>query len=110
MLWVGRSQSMRISVLPDARVRSIRTSTTGGRVPSDITVGLDIGTTSVKALAVAGDGEIVARARVPHEAFSPSADVFEHDARKAWVAGPRRALDELELKDFAAISFASLMP
>jgi xylulokinase len=79
-------------------------------VPSDITVGLDIGTTSIKALAVDGDGEIVARARIPHEAFSPSPEVFEHDARKAWVDGPRRALDELGIDDFAAITIASLMP
>jgi xylulokinase len=79
-------------------------------VPSDITVGIDIGTTSVKALAVDGSGEIVGRSRVPHEALSPSPDVFEHDARAAWVDGPRRALDELGVEDFAGITVASLMP
>jgi len=79
-------------------------------VPSDITVGIDIGTTSVKALAVDGGGEVVARARIPHDAYSPTPDVFEHDARKAWVDGPRRALDELGVSDFAAVAIASLMP
>jgi xylulokinase len=79
-------------------------------VTSDITVGLDIGTTSVKALAVDGDGDVVARARIPHEAHAPTAEVFEHDARKAWVDGPRAALEELGLDDFAAIAIASMMP
>ena len=31
-----------------------------------VTVGIDIGTTSVKGLAVAGDGSVVARAHVLH--------------------------------------------
>ncbi len=57
-----------------------------------VTVGIDIGTTSVKALAVTEDGEVVARSRVPHRIIHASADHMEHDARAAWRRGPRRAL------------------
>ncbi|MGN6475073.1 MAG: xylulokinase [Mycobacteriales bacterium] len=77
---------------------------------SEITVGIDIGTTSVKALAVDGDGTIVARARVPHDIHAPSVDVFEHDARQAWVDGPRQALDELGVTDFDGIEIVSMVP
>jgi xylulokinase len=79
-------------------------------VTSGITVGIDIGTTSVKALAVDGDGTIVARARVPHEIHAPSVDVFEHDAKQAWVDGPRRALDELGIAAFDGIQVATMVP
>ena len=79
-------------------------------MPSEITVGLDIGTTSVKALAVDGDGRIVARSRVAHEAFSPTPDVFEHDARKAWVDGLARHSSSWALTTSRASRIASLMP
>ncbi|HVS67495.1 MAG TPA: FGGY family carbohydrate kinase, partial [Mycobacteriales bacterium] len=77
---------------------------------SGITVGIDIGTTSVKALAVDGDATIVARARVPHDIHAPDVDVFEHDARQAWVDGPRKALDELGVSEFDGISVATMVP
>jgi xylulokinase len=79
-------------------------------VSSGITVGIDIGTTSVKALAVDGDGTIVARARVPHDIHAPDVDVFEHDAKQAWVDGPRKALDELAVTDFDGIAVATMVP
>jgi xylulokinase len=60
--------------------------------PLPVTVGIDIGTTSVKALAVTGDGMVVARSRVPHRIIHASGDHMEHDARAAWRLGPRRAL------------------
>ena len=55
-----------------------------------VTVGLDIGTSSVKALAADDDGNVVARARVPHEVRVPAPEQFEHDAAVAWRDGPRR--------------------
>ncbi len=75
-----------------------------------ITVGIDIGTTSVKALAVDGDGRILARARVPHDVHVPSVEVFEHDARQAWVDGPRQALRDLAVGDVDAVAIVSLVP
>ena len=62
---------------------------------SEVTVGIDIGTSSVKAVAADADGNIVARSRVPHQFFVPSPLQFEHDAAVAWHAGPQQALVEL---------------
>lgn len=80
-----------------------------------ITVGIDIGTTSVKALAVAGGGEVLARSRVPHRIIHASADHMEHDARAAWRRGPRRALAALHEAvegpvDLAGICVAGMVP
>ena len=59
---------------------------------AEVTVGIDIGTTSVKAVAADGDGTVVARARVPHRLGVPAADRLEHDVDQAWRGGVRRAL------------------
>jgi xylulokinase len=96
---------MRISGKPDVRVRE-----EAAELASGITVGIDIGTTSVKALAVDGDGAIVARARVAHDIHAPNVDVFEHDAKQAWVEGPRRALEALAVSDFDGIAVATMVP
>ncbi len=55
------------------------------------TIGVDVGTTAVKAVAVNAKGEVMARARVPHVVGVPSADYLEHDVAKAWRNGPRKA-------------------
>jgi xylulokinase len=82
-----------------------------------ITVGVDIGTTSVKALAVDGDGQVVARSRVAHQVVAPEPDVLRHDARKAWQAGPRKAYKDLQsqlaaagLGDIAGVTVAAMVP
>ena len=59
---------------------------------TEVTLGIDIGTTSVKAVAAAADGSVVARARVPHKLLIPSPDRMEHDANRAWRLGPVRAV------------------
>lgn len=59
--------------------------------PDPVTVGIDIGTTSVKALAVSEQGQVLARARVPHRIIHTSADHMEHSAQAAWRRGPIRA-------------------
>jgi len=73
-------------------------------------VGLDIGTTSVKAIAADDDGNVVARARVPHELRIPTPSRMEHDAAQAWRAGPIAALRELGDLDIAAVSVAAMVP
>ncbi len=78
---------------------------------SELTVGIDIGTSSVKAVAADADGNVVARARIPHEFRVPSPLRFEHDAKTAWYDGPRRALDALRRRsNRAGISVAAMVP
>src|SRR5919106_718270 len=62
---------------------------------SDVTVGIDIGTTSVKAVAAAGDGTVLARARVPHEVRVPEPGSFEHDVDRVWRDGVLAALGQV---------------
>ncbi len=76
----------------------------------EITVGIDIGTTSVKAVAADADGKIVARARVPHELRIPRPDLFEHDAEEAWARGPAAALAQLGGVDPVGVSVAAMIP
>jgi xylulokinase len=57
-----------------------------------VTVGIDIGTTAVKAVAVDEAGTVLARSRVPHKLISPAPDLLEHDAGRAWRRGPLEAL------------------
>jgi xylulokinase len=82
-------------------------SATGG---SDLTVGVDVGTSSVKAVAADGDGNIVARARVPHPWSVPAALQFQHDAKVAWYDGPRAALAALGDIQPRALAVASMVP
>ena len=79
-------------------------------VSQEVTVGLDIGTTSVKAIAADGDGNVVARARVPHRLRIPAPGRMEHDANQAWRRGPRRALAALEQPDVRAVCVAAMVP
>ena len=62
---------------------------------TEVTVGIDIGTTSVKAMAVDEDGVVVARTRVPHGLQAAHAGELAHDAAEAWWDGVRTALDQL---------------
>src|SRR5215467_108072 len=75
-----------------------------------VTVGIDIGTSSVKAVAADADGNVVARARIPHEFHVPSPLRFEHDAAVAWHQGPQRALEALGDVDLAGVSVAAMVP
>jgi xylulokinase len=78
---------------------------------SEVTVGVDIGTTSVKAIAADGDGNVVARARVRHAVHSPAADQLEHDANRAWRRGVRRATRQvMEDLDVKAVNVAAMVP
>jgi xylulokinase len=83
---------------------------------SPVTVGVDIGTTSVKALAVDEKGQVVARSRVPHSIVAPEPDVLRHDAKKAWRNGPRKAFEEVtaqleaEGNALAGVAVASMVP
>ena len=78
---------------------------------SEVTVGIDIGTTSVKALAVDADGTVLRRARVPHELVVGAADQLEHRPDQAWRAGVREALAAVaDGVDVAAVEVAAMVP
>lgn len=77
---------------------------------SEVTVGIDIGTGSVKAVAADADGTVVAWARVPHELQIPAPNRMQHDADEAWRRGPRRALEQLGDVDARAVSVAAMVP
>src|SRR5437588_55245 len=76
-----------------------------------VTVGVDIGTSSVKAIAADADGEVVASVRVPHPVRVPSPGRFEHDAELAWRRGPREALAAVSTDlDVQGVSVAAMVP
>ena len=77
---------------------------------SEVTVGIDIGTSSVKAVAADADGNVVARARIPHDFHVPSPLRFEHDAAEAWHRGPERALEALGDVQPRGVSVAAMVP
>jgi xylulokinase len=76
----------------------------------EVTVGIDIGTSSVKAVAADGYGAVVASARVAHGFAVPSPGRFEHDAALAWRAGPRAALAALGDLRVRGVSVAAMVP
>ena len=77
----------------------------------EVTVGIDIGTSSVKAIAADADGRVVASARVAHEFAVPTPGRFEHDAGVAWRRGPRDALAGVSKDlDVRAVSVAAMVP
>jgi xylulokinase len=76
----------------------------------EVTVGIDIGTTSVKAIAADPDGKVVRRARIPHPLLVHDATSFEHDAGRAWRRGPRRALRAVDGGEVRAVSVSAMVP
>lgn len=76
----------------------------------EVTIGVDIGTTAVKAVAADADGQVVARTRIPHRLRVPAPDRLEHDADEAWRQGPLRALAELDRPDAAAVTVTAMVP
>jgi xylulokinase len=61
----------------------------------ELAAGVDIGTTSVKAVLADEDGNIVGRTRLVSELLIEPGGRFEHDAVKTWWETPRLALQQL---------------
>lgn len=76
----------------------------------EVTIGIDIGSTAVKAVAADEHGQVVARTRIPHRLVVPAADKLEHDARQAWRDGPLAALDRLGRPDARAVAVSAMVP
>jgi xylulokinase len=80
---------------------------------SDVTVGLDIGTTSVKAIAADGEGNVLARARVTHAITSPEPDQMQHEPDVAWRANVLEAFRQVREaidQPVAAVNVAAMVP
>ncbi|MBE1547801.1 xylulokinase [Mycobacterium sp. OAS707] len=75
-----------------------------------VTIGIDIGTTAVKAVAADEDGRVVARTRIPHQLRVPAPDCLEHDADEAWRRGPLAAVEQLARPDAAAVGVTAMVP
>jgi xylulokinase len=76
-----------------------------------VTVGIDIGTTSVKAVAADDDGQVLARARVAHEVRTPDPGAFEHDIDQAWRANVLTALEQVAAgREVAAVNVSAMVP
>ena len=76
-----------------------------------VTVGIDIGTTSVKAVAASEDGRVVAQARVPHDLVVTAADRLEHRPDQAWSAGVLAALAAVAAGvEVVAVNVAAMVP
>ena len=76
----------------------------------DVTIGIDIGSTAVKAVAADADGRVTARVRIPHELWVPAPDRLEHDAERAWRRGPLAALDQLGCPNAHAVAVSAMAP
>ncbi|MEX1008241.1 MAG: FGGY-family carbohydrate kinase [Acidimicrobiia bacterium] len=77
---------------------------------TELTVGIDIGTSSVKAVAVDGDGDVVGSTRIPHEYRVPAPERLEHDAAVAWRDGPLAALAALDADGVRGVCVSAMVP
>jgi xylulokinase len=76
----------------------------------DAVLGVDIGTTAVKAVAADEDGRVVTRTRTPHQLRIPAPDRMEHDADEAWRRGPLAAVAQLARPDARAVAVTAMVP
>lgn len=76
-----------------------------------VTVGIDIGTTSVKAVAADDDGQVLARTRVTHGTASPAPGQLQHDIDRAWRRNVRRAWRDVSVDlEVAAVQVSAMVP
>lgn len=81
-----------------------------------VTIGVDVGTTSVKAVAADDEGRVVARKRIPHSVLTPTPGALEHDARRAWRDDVRAAATAVAAEvraaghRVAALQVAAMVP
>jgi xylulokinase len=90
------------------------------RSSGPLAVGIDIGTSALKAVAVDDDGRVLHRCRLTSRIEVGPGDRLEHDARQSWWEGPRAALREMFAETRAggalagrrvkAVAVAAMMP
>src|SRR5437879_2623024 len=83
------------------------------RAGAQTVLGIDIGTTGLKAIALHQTRGILAQVELPHELLSPFPGWAEEDAEYWWTT-TRRALRELltlvPARDIAAIGVSGMVP
>ncbi|HWF28232.1 MAG TPA: FGGY-family carbohydrate kinase [Mycobacterium sp.] len=79
-----------------------------------VTIGIDVGSTAVKAVAADTDGRVTARVRIPHGLRVPAPNRLEHDADEAWRRGPLAAVDQLRQlgpgPEVRAVAVSAMVP
>ena len=79
-----------------------------------LTAGVDVGTTSVKAVVVDEGGNIVGRRRLPSQLVIGPGGRFEHDAVATWWDAPRLVLQQMTASRaapaFEAVAVSAMMP
>lgn len=79
----------------------------------ELAIGLDLGTSGMKAVAVAADGTVVARASSGYPTHRPEPDAAEQDAAD-WLRARDRVLDELaartDARRWAVIGLSAMLP
>ncbi|WP_269745747.1 FGGY family carbohydrate kinase, partial [Mycobacterium celatum] len=76
----------------------------------EVTLGIDIGSTAVKAVVADEHGHVIARTRIPHQLRVAAPDRLEHDADEAWRRGPLTALGELAGENPRAAAVSAMVP
>ena len=82
-------------------------------MPADtaLTVGIDIGTTSIKGVVVDREGTVVARQRRIHAVDAPTAGRLSHDAADVWHDGVQAVWEQLRGEGtIAAITVSAMVP
>lgn len=94
-----------------ASARGPRLTLVSGFSGGPVTVGVDVGTTAVKAVTVDAEGTVVARVRLPHEVRRPEPGAFEHDADEVWrddvVAALAAVAGDLDVR---GVQVAAMVP
>src|SRR5438128_2729428 len=87
--------------------RCVRRRGSGGLCMTAV-VGLDVGTTGVKAIAISPEGEILARAERGYPLSTPQPGWSEQDPEDWWLAS-QAALDDLGVGAVAGIGLSGQM-
>jgi xylulokinase len=79
-----------------------------------VTIGIDVGSTAVKAVVADADGHVTARVRIPHGLRVPAPNRLEHEAEEAWRRGPVAALNQLRQlsprPEVRAVAVSAMVP
>ena len=76
-----------------------------------VTIGIDVGSTAVKAVTADADGRVTARVRIPHGLRIPAPNRLEHDADEAWRRSPLAALNRLAPgPELRAVAVSAVVP